>query len=132
MARRLGPRVTIAAMAPQGVEMAFGAFRDAQFGPVVVVSAGGVMLEWMDDKVFATPPFGPARARRLIDRLKIARLLEGRRGAPPADIAGLAAAFAWFSVMITSLDPLIAEMDLNPVIAGPGGAIAIDALVMRA
>ena len=62
MAGRLGPCVTVAAMAPQGVEMAFGAFRDAQFGPVVMVSAGGVMLEWMDDKAFAMPPFGPARA----------------------------------------------------------------------
>ena len=131
MAGRLGPRVTVAAMAPKGVEMAFGAFRDAQFGPVVMVSAGGVMLEWMDDKVFAMPPLGPARARHLIERLKIARLLEGRRGAPPADIAGLAEAFSRFSVMIAILDPLIAEMDLNPVIAGPGGAIAVDALVMR-
>jgi len=130
LADRLGPRVTVAAMAQKGVEIGFGLVRDAQFGPVIVVSAGGMLIEVLDDRVFALPPFGVAHAHRLIERLKVARLLDGVRGAPAADRDSLAGALSRFSVMAAALGDVILEMDVNPLIATPKGVMAVDALVV--
>jgi acyl-CoA synthetase (NDP forming) len=130
VARRLGPRVVVAAMAPKGVELAFGMVRDAQFGPIVMIGAGGILVEALDDRCFALPPFGAEDARRLIGRLKLARLLGGVRGAPPADLEALAQALSRFSVLVAALGDVVAEIDVNPVIAGPAGAVAVDALMV--
>ena len=129
MAARLGPRVLVAAMAPAGVELAFGMVRDPQFGPLVMVGAGGILVELLGDTRFALPPFDAAEARRLIDRLACRRLLDGVRGKPAADMDALAEALARFSVLAASLGDAIAEIDVNPVIAGPDGCLAVDALV---
>ena len=129
MAARLGPRCLVAAMAPEGVEMVFGMVRDAQFGPMVLVGAGGVFVEALRDAAVALPPFDAAFARGLLDRLRARPLLDGARGAPAADIDALCEALARFSVLAATLGDGIAELDLNPVIAGPGGAVAVDALV---
>lgn len=131
IAGRLGPRVTVAAMAGAGTELAFGMVRDAQFGPLVVVAAGGVLIEVLEDRVFAVPPFGQATARALIARLRAAKLLAGVRGRPAADLDAVAAALSAFSVLADALGrEAIAEIDLNPVICGPDGAVAVDALVV--
>ncbi len=130
MSDALGPRVAVAAMAPRGVEVALGMVRDPQFGPMVMVGAGGVLVELLDDRAFALAPFGVDHAHRLLDRLKIKRLLDGMRGAPPADLESLALAISRFSVMAAALGDDIAEMDINPVIAAPQGAVAVDALVV--
>ncbi|MDG2482666.1 MAG: acetate--CoA ligase family protein [Alphaproteobacteria bacterium] len=130
MSAALGPRVAVAAMVPKGVEIALGMVRDPQYGPMVMVGAGGVLVEQLDDRAFALAPFGIDDAYRLLDRLKIKRLLEGMRGAPPADLESLALAISRFSVMAAALADGIAEMDINPMIAGPDGAIAVDALVV--
>ena len=130
MARRLGPRALIAPMAPAGVEMMFGLVRDHQFGPLVLVGTGGVLTEVLDDSLLALPPFDVTFARALIDRLKVRPLLDGARGRPACDGAALAEALARFSVLVASLGDHIAELDFNPVIAGPGGAVAVDALVI--
>jgi len=131
LAGRLGPKVSVAAMAPKGIELAFGMVRDDQFGPIVMVGAGGVLVEIMDDRCFALPPFGLEDAKRLIARLKVARLLDGVRGAPPADRDSLALALSRFSVLAAALGDVVAEIDVNPVIAGSDGAVAVDALVVR-
>lgn len=131
IAGRLGSRVTVAAMAGAGTELAFGMVRDAQFGPLVVVAAGGVLIEVLGDRVLAVPPFGQETARALLGRLKAARLLAGVRGRPAADLDAAAAALAAFSVLADALGrDTIAEIDLNPVICGPDGALAVDALVV--
>ena len=132
MSARLGPRCLIAPMAPAGVEMAFGLVRDPQFGPLVTVGAGGVLIELLDDAALAVPPFDAAFARKLIDRLRIRPLLDGARGRPAADIAALAEALARFSTLAATLGGSIDELDLNPVVAGPDGAVAVDALVAPA
>ncbi len=129
IAGRLGSRVTVAAMVPRGVELAFGMVRDAQFGPIVMVCAGGTLIESLDDRCFGLPPFGEVTARRLLGRLKLARLLEGVRGAAPADMDALASALSRFSVLAATLGDLVAEIDANPVIAGPDGAVAVDGLI---
>lgn len=130
LAARLGPRVVVAAMAGKGIELGFGLVRDAQFGPVVVVSAGGVLIEVLEDRAFALPPFGVAHAHRLLDRLRISRLFDGVRGRPGADRNALATALSRFSVVAAALGDVILEMDVNPVIAGPDGVAAVDALIV--
>lgn len=130
LARRLGPRVLVTRMAEPGVELALGFTRDAQFGPVVMVAAGGTLIEILRDARHALAPFGPATARRLLDRLSIARLLAGTRGAAPADIDAAARAIARFSVLAADLADLVSECDVNPLIVSAGGAMAVDALVI--
>lgn len=128
--RRLGPEVLVAAMAPPGVEVGVGAIIDKEFGPLVVLSAGGTLIEILDDKVAALAPIGPTEARELLSELKISKLLAGARGKPPADLADLSHSISRFSVLVASLADVIAEFDVNPIIAGPSGAIAVDALVV--
>jgi acyl-CoA synthetase (NDP forming) len=132
LARRLGPRVLVAAMAKPTLELAFGAKRDPQFGPVVMVGAGGVLIEYLRDQQCALAPFDAAEAQHLIDGLALRPLLEGKRGRPAADVPALAAALARFSVLAADLDGLIAEIDVNPVAAGSDGPLALDALIIPA
>jgi acetate---CoA ligase (ADP-forming) len=129
---RLGGDVTVAAMAPPGVEVALGIVRDATFGPLVVVAAGGVLVELLHDRKLALPPIGEDAARRLIDRLAIRPLLDGARGAPPSDVDALARAVSRLSVLAVELGDLIAELDVNPMIVSPAGCVAVDALVVPA
>jgi acyl-CoA synthetase (NDP forming) len=130
MAGRLGPRVVVAAMVPRGVELSFGLLQDPDFGPIVMIGAGGTMIELLKDATFAVPPVDAAEARRLIDRLTIRRLLDGWRGDRPADLDALSLAFARFSALVAALGSDLAEIDVNPVIAGPAGVTAVDALII--
>jgi acyl-CoA synthetase (NDP forming) len=130
LSARLGPDVLISAMAPAGVEIGVGAVVDEAFGPIIVLSAGGVLIELLDDKAAALAPFGPDDARDLLGELKVHKLLAGVRGRPPADIHALAHLVSRFSIMVAALAQEISEIDVNPVIAGPSGALAVDALVI--
>lgn len=130
IAGRLGPRVLITKMACKGTEMVFGKVTDAQFGPLVMIGIGGVFIEVLGDVRFAVPPIDPAQARRLIDRLQGRALLDGVRGRPAADIDALAEAFSRFSALAAALDSHLVEIDVNPVIAGPAGVLAVDVLTV--
>jgi acyl-CoA synthetase (NDP forming) len=132
MAKRLGARVLLAPMAAKGFELSFGAKLDPQFGPVVMVGAGGILIEFMTDRAIALAPFDEAEARRLIDGLALRPLLDGKRGAAPSDIAALSAALARFSVMVGDLGELVQEIDINPMLAGSKGCVALDALIVPA
>jgi len=127
---RLGPQVLVARMAQPGVEMALGLVRDPQFGPLMVVGAGGTLIEVLQDRHVALPPLDALRAGRLVERLKIRPLLSGHRKHPPADLDKLAGCIASFSNLAASLGNLIDELDVNPLIAGPDGATAVDALIV--
>jgi len=129
LAARLGPAVTVAAMAPPGVELALGIVRDAQFGPMVMAAAGGVLVEVLRDRRFGLPPLDRARAAAMLDRLRVRPLLDGVRGAPPADVDAVAAALAALATLAADLGDLLCAVDVNPVIAGPAGCPAVDALV---
>ncbi len=131
MAPRLGPRVTVAKMAPPGVEIALGVVRDPQFGPLVLVAAGGILVELLRDRRLALPPLDRARAMRLIDRLRVRPLLDGIRGAPPADVEALARAVVGLSWLAHDLGDLIEALDANPVVCFPEGCAAVDALVVQ-
>lgn len=131
VAGRLGPRVLVAAMAESGVEIMLGMSVDPQFGPVVVMGAGGILVEILKSVTHELAPFDAATASRALDRLEpVKKLLAGARGRKASDAAELAELIARFSVMAADLSDLVAEIDANPVIAGPGGAIAVDAVVV--
>jgi acetate---CoA ligase (ADP-forming) len=130
LAARLGPEVTVATMAPPGVEMALGIVRDRAFGPLVVVAAGGVLVEVLHDRALGLPPLDEAVALRLIDRLKIRPILDGVRGAVPSDVAALAHAVSRMSVIAEDLGDMVDAIDVNPVIVSPTGCVAVDALVV--
>jgi acyl-CoA synthetase (NDP forming) len=130
LAEAFGPRATVARMAPPGVEMALGVVRDPQFGPLVLVAAGGVLVELLHDHRMALPPLDASRAHSMIDRLKVRPLLEGMRGAPAADVASLAQAVVGVSWLAHDLGDLLEALDVNPMICGPGGSLAVDVLVV--
>jgi acyl-CoA synthetase (NDP forming) len=132
LAERLGPDVTVAAMAPPGVEVALGVVRDPTFGSLVLVAAGGVLVELLHDRKLALPPIDVDASRRLIDRLAIRPLLDGLRGAPPSDVDALAQAVSRLSVLAAELGDRIAELDVNPMIVSPSGCVAVDALIVPA
>jgi acyl-CoA synthetase (NDP forming) len=127
---QLGPSVTVSRMAPPGVEIAFGIVWDPQFGPLVLVGAGGALVEVMKDRRMAVPPLDEARARALIDGLEIRPLLDGVRGRPPADVEALSRAVVLLSWLAGDLGEQIYGLDANPLICGPDGCVAVDALVI--
>jgi acyl-CoA synthetase (NDP forming) len=132
LAARLGPRMLVSQMIPAGTEILLGAIKDPQFGPVAMIGAGGILVELLRDTRFALPPLDKAAARRLIDGLAVRSILDGVRGRPALDIDALAEAFARFSVMLATLGESLAEIDVNPMILGSKGAMAVDALVIPA
>jgi acetate---CoA ligase (ADP-forming) len=130
LSERLGPRVTVAGMAPPGVELALGTILDPQFGPLVLVAAGGVLVEVLRDRKMAVPPLDEPRARRLIDGLQVRPILEGVRGGLPPDLGSVAAAIVRLSVLALDLGDQVEAIDVNPLVCGPGGCMAVDALVI--
>ena len=127
MAARLGPAATVHATAPPGVELSLGIVRDAQLGPMVVVAAGGVLVELLADRAVALPPISRDRAHRMLDRLRIRPLLDGWRGAPAADVEAVV------DLIVTLGDLALAGhvFELNPVVACRTGAYALDVLVIE-
>ena len=130
MSARLGPRAVFMEMAPQGVELALGSVWDESFGPVVLISAGGVHIEFLADSVAALAPFDEEEALRLLQELRVFHLLKGLRGAPPADLDDTALQIAAFSRMIAALGPACLESDINPLLCTVHGALALDCLVV--
>jgi acyl-CoA synthetase (NDP forming) len=130
LAARLGPDVLVSQTAPPGVELSLGLVRDPALGPLIVVAAGGVLVELLADHAVALPPVDQAKALQLLTRLKAARLLVGVRGAPPADRDAVAAAIAALSTLALELGDALDALDINPLICGPAGAVAVDALVI--
>ena len=128
--RELGPQVTVSKMAWPGVEIALGIVRDHQFGPLVLVGAGGVLVEVLNDRRLAMPPLDEARARSMVDRLEIRPLLDGVRGQPRADIDALVRAIAALSWLALDLGHHLEALDANPIICGPNGCLAVDSLVI--
>lgn len=130
MADALGPAVSVDAMAPAGVEISVGVVRDANFGPLVIVAAGGTLVEMLADRAVACTPVTRESATALLQSLRTAPLLAGWRGAPPVDIDALADVVVGFSQLAIELGEHIDAVEANPVIASPGGAVAVDALVI--
>lgn len=125
----LGGAVCVAEMVPKGVELAFGALNDPQFGPIVMVGAGGTLVEIMEDRAFALAPVTSAEAKDMIGKLRIAKVLAGARGAAAVDIDRLSEMLSRFSVACHQLCHVLSEIDVNPIIATPGRIVAVDAVL---
>ena len=126
LAEAFGPRVTVAAMASAGVELAMGIVRDAQFGPLVMVGAGGALVELLADRRFGLPPIDEDSARRMIRDLRVHELLvtEG------CDVGAAARALIAVGELALELGNKVEAIDVNPVIVTRAGATAVDALVI--
>jgi len=131
LASRLGAAVTIQPMAPEGVEVSIGLVRDESFGPLMVIAAGGTLVEVLADRVVACPPVSHTGARTLLDGLRIRPLLTGWRGQPEVDIDALAQVIVAFSQMAVEIGDVVDAVEANPVIATPHGVVAVDALVQE-
>jgi acyl-CoA synthetase (NDP forming) len=130
LAARLGPRALVAPMAGEGVELILGLVHDRQYGPLVVVGAGGTLVEVLRDVRAALAPVDAAEAGALVDSLAMRPLLDGVRGRPPVDRAALVDAVVRLSILGAELGDLIAELDINPLRVLPKGAVALDAVVV--
>jgi len=117
-------------MMKNGIELVVGTKRDPQFGPVLLVGLGGVLVEVMRDTAFSLAPVGKDEARRMLGRLRGFRLLEGYRGAPAADLDAVSDAIARISELAADFADRIEEIDVNPLLARPDGAVALDALIV--
>ena len=84
-------------MVPAGVEVGLGMITDPQFGPVVILSAGGTLIEVIGDRVALMPPVDVPRARAALDRLSMRPLFDGVRGQPAVNLDALAEVVARFS-----------------------------------
>jgi acyl-CoA synthetase (NDP forming) len=130
MAETLGPAVTVEPMIDAGVEVSIGLVRDPAFGPLLIVAAGGTLVELLADRVVACPPVSHAGALELLDGLRIRLLLDGWRGAAAVDVDALADVIVAFSQIAVELGEVLDAVEANPVIASPDGVVAVDALVL--
>jgi acyl-CoA synthetase (NDP forming) len=130
MAQRLGPAVTVSPMVGGGVEVSIGFVRDDAFGPLVIVAAGGTMVELLADRAVACPPVSQAGAMRMLDTLRIRPLLSGWRGAPEVDVDALADVIVRFSEMADELGDTLDAVEANPVIVSARGVVAVDAVAI--
>jgi len=114
-----------------GVELIVGVRTDPRFGPVAMVGLGGVFTEVLRDVAFALAPVSPATATRLLTGLRAAALLHGVRGRPPVDLAEAAAHISMITE-VAAAHPEIAELEVNPLLATPSGALGLDARIVLA
>ena len=120
----------VQSMVKGGVELVVGVKRDPLVGPVLLVGMGGVLVEILRDTVLALAPVGKAEARRMLERLRGFKLLQGYRGAPPADLDAVCDAIARISEFAADHADQVEEIDVNPLLARPEGAVALDALIV--
>lgn len=123
-----GGYVLLQEMVSGGVEVIVGGRRDPQFGPVVLFGTGGIMVELFEDAAMRLAPIDAEDAGELVREPKGFALLNGFRGAPPADTASLVDAIATISSFMYS-HPEVEELDINPLMVLPEGrgCLAVDA-----
>ncbi len=128
MENRLGDvmiNAIVQSMVEPGIEAAIGVVADSRFGPVVTVGLGGMLGDLIADRAFHLLPMTAEDAARQIRSLRMAPLLSGYRGTPPADVSALEDMVLRAAAMAADI-PELAELDMNPVIVTADGAIAVD------
>ncbi|WP_328906878.1 acetate--CoA ligase family protein [Streptomyces sp. NBC_00234] len=121
--------VQVQQLVPPGQEVIIGAVTDPTFGKVVAFGLGGVLVEVLKDITFRLAPVTADEAQSMLDSIGAAEILRGVRGAPAVDRWALAEQIRRVSHLVTDF-PEIAEVDLNPVIAAPDGAVAADIRIL--
>jgi acyl-CoA synthetase (NDP forming) len=124
--------VLIRPMAGPGVEMILGISKDEDFGPMLLAGLGGVFVEVLKDAVLLPVPLAESEAKTAVGRLKAAAILDGVRGAAPADKDAFTALMVKLGAFAAETAGLVAELDLNPVIVHENGLSVADALIVPA
>jgi len=127
-AERIGAPFLVQQFVRGGVELLIGAVQDPVFGPLVALGPGGTLAELIGAASFRLAPLTDADADELVQTGKVATLLGGFRGSPPADEDGVRELLFRVARLVEDV-PELAELDLNPVIAGRQGCVAVDARV---
>lgn len=118
--------VLVQEMAPSdGHELLLGMVRDPQFGPLVMVGFGGIYVEVLNDTATRLAPIGAGDAAAMVGELRMAPALKGARGRPAADLVALADTIARFSQLVTAFDA-VQEFEINPLVVGAHGVLAVD------
>ena len=118
-------------MVEPGVELLMGVVSDESFGPVIACGAGGTLTEVLGDVALRITPLTDLDAREMLRSLRSFRLLEGYRGARPCDVSALEEVLLRLSALVEA-HPEVVELDANPVVAAPEGALIVDARVRLA
>ena len=121
--------LSVQPMAAPGTEVILGITQDQQFGPVLMFGLGGVFVEVLKDVAFRVVPLEPRDASEMIREIQGFPVLEGFRGAEPADLAAIERMLLQLSEFAEA-HPEVAELDLNPVFARADGAVAVDARIV--
>ncbi|MFB9903643.1 acetate--CoA ligase family protein [Allokutzneria oryzae] len=121
--------VQVQRMLEEGQEVIIGAATDPTFGKIVAFGLGGVLVEVLKDVTFRLAPTTTAEARSMVEGIAAAEVLRGVRGAEPVDAEALALLIHRVAELVTDF-PQLAEIDLNPVLATPAGATAVDVRVV--
>ncbi len=122
--------VTVQPFARQeGYELILGATLDPQFGPVLLFGTGGLLVEVFEDRSLALPPLNTTLARRMMEQTRIYTALKGVRGRQSVDLAALEELMVRFSDLVIE-NPVIREIDVNPVLASAERLVALDARVV--
>lgn len=122
--------VLVQSMARPGIEMMVGGRIDPQFGPLVVVGLGGIMVELVKDTALAVAPISPIQARELLGQLKSRSALSGFRGIPAVDLDQLSNTIARFSEFLADHEACLKEVDVNPLICSGSAIVSVDALIV--
>jgi acetate---CoA ligase (ADP-forming) len=117
--------------ASPGLEMLVGARRDREWGPVLVVGLGGIWTEALGDVRVMPPDATEDEIAAELRRLKGAALLAGMRGAPPVDVRAVARVAATLGRLMLE-EPALQDIEINPLMVYPSGAVALDALIIAA
>jgi acyl-CoA synthetase (NDP forming) len=112
-----------------GQAMLLGITRDSVFGPMMTVGFGGILTELLHDVSTRLLPVDASSARLMLTELRGFPLLDGFRGAPIVDRDALVDMMVALSEFMLRAGEEIAELELNPVLVGPKGVVAVDALV---
>jgi acyl-CoA synthetase (NDP forming) len=128
---RLGGGVLVQPMVRAAVELVAGVTRADAVGPVAMVGLGGVWTDLLQDRAFGLVPLAEDEPAALVRSLRCAPALEGYRGAPPVDLAAVEDLLLRLSALAADL-PEVAELDLNPVLAGTDGVTVVDARIRLA
>jgi acetyltransferase len=116
------------AQRPRAAELIIGMTEDSVFGPVVMFGQGGTLVELMNDTTLELPPLNLALARAQMARTRVYRVLQGYRGAPPADLDAVAATLVAVARLAAD-QAMLKELDINPLLADQDGVIAVDARI---
>ncbi|CAD0184720.1 acetyl coenzyme A synthetase (ADP forming), alpha domain [Ruegeria sp. THAF57] len=125
--------ILIEEMAPSGVaELLIGVTRDPAHGYVLTLGAGGVLTEILRDSVSLLIPSSRQAVHKALDRLACAPLLAGYRGKSAADMQAILDTVDAVQAYVIANAAHVSEVEINPLICGPDGAVAVDALIRKA